>query len=153
MSRIRIRPFPTLVAAFLTVPIVEIYLLIQVGGLIGALPTIGLVVLTAVIGAVLLRIQGLQTYLRFHRSLSAGRYPATEMLEGVALLVGGVLLLTPGFFTDAIGFVCLVPFTRRALIAWSMARFGNISKNTLYTTRVHTSRGNTYEGETTGHDD
>lgn len=153
MSRVQIRPFPVLAAAFLIVPIVEIYLLIQVGSLIGVLPTVGLVILTAITGAALLRIQGLQTYLRFHRSLSEGRYPATEMLEGVALLVGGTLLLTPGFFTDGIGLVCLVPFTRRALVAWSMARFGNVFKNTLYTTSIHTSRGNTYEGKTTGHDD
>lgn len=151
MPRTRVRLFPFLLAAFLIVPIIEIYLLIQVGGLIGALPTIGLVVLTAVLGAAMLRIQGFQTYLRFQRSLSKGRYPATEMLEGVALLVGGVLLLTPGFFTDAIGFVCLLPWTRRALVAWSVSRFLNAFKNAVYTSQARTSRGNVYEGEVTRH--
>lgn len=147
MPRVQMRPFPVLLAAFLIIPIVEIYLLIQVGSLIGALSTIGLVVLTAVLGAAMLRGQGLQTYLRFHQSLSEGRYPATEMLEGVALLIGGALLLTPGFFTDLIGFVCLVPFTRRPLVTWSIARFARTFPDTL-----HTGSGNTYEGETTDRD-
>lgn len=148
MSRIHVRPFPVLFAAFLIIPIIEIYLLIQVGSLIGALPTIGLVVLTAVLGVALLRAQGLQTYLRFQRSLSEGRYPATEILEGVALLLGGALLLTPGFFTDFVGFVCLVPLTRRALISWSMARYVRIYPNTL-----HSGPGSIYEGEATHRDD
>ena len=147
MRRTRVRPFPVLFAAFLIIPIIEIFLLIQVGSLIGALPTIGLVVLTAVLGVALLRAQGLQTYLRFHRSLSEGRYPATEMLEGVALLVGGALLLTPGFFTDAVGFVCLVPPSRRVLITWSMTRFFQDFRTTL-----HTGTGEIYEGETTDRD-
>ena len=98
MTPIRVRVFPVMATIFLIVPIIEIYLLIQVGGLIGVIPTIGLVVLTAVIGAALLRVQGLQTYLRFNQALNAGRLPATEILEGVALLIGGALLLTPGFF-------------------------------------------------------
>ncbi len=153
MSRTRIRLFPVLAAVFLIVPIIEIYLLIQVGSLIGAFPTIGLVVLTAILGVALLRIQGFHTYLKLQRTLSEGRNPAMEMLEGVALLVGGALLLTPGFFTDVIGFVCLVPYTRRPLITWCMARFGIVFKNTLYTTHVRTSRGNVYEGEATRHDD
>ena len=148
MPRTHVRPFPILFAAFVAIPIIEIYLLIQVGSLIGALPTIGLVVLTAVLGVALLRAQGLQTYLRLQRSLSEGRYPATEILEGVALLVGGALLLTPGFFTDFVGFVCLVPLTRQALISWSMARYVQIYPNTL-----HSGPGSIYEGEATHRDD
>lgn len=149
MPQIHVRPFPLLFAAFVIIPIIEIYLLIQVGSLIGALPTIGLVVLTAVLGVALLRAQGWQTYLRFQRSLSEGRYPATEILEGVALLVGGALLLTPGFFTDFIGFVCLLPWTRRALISWSMVRYVRIYPNTLH----GGPGGSIYEGETTRRDD
>ena len=88
MRQGRVRLFPVIAAVFLIVPIIEIYLLIQVGGIIGALPTIGLVVLTAVLGVMLLRMQGIQTFLRFQQSLVQGRNPAGELLEGVALLIG-----------------------------------------------------------------
>ncbi len=81
----------------LVVPFVEIYLLLQVGGIIGAVPTIFLVVLTAVLGAWLLKQQGLATLQRFQASLAQGTLPAYEMVEGPILLVGGALLLTPGF--------------------------------------------------------
>jgi len=108
-------------------PIIEIYLLIKVAGIINWLPTIALVVLTAVIGASLLKSQGTQTYLRFNQSLSEGRVPANEILEGVALLIGGALLLTPGFFTDAIGFFCLLPITRRPVVTFIVNRFNPMS--------------------------
>ncbi|MCK5901617.1 MAG: FxsA family protein [Cocleimonas sp.] len=101
---------------FLFVPIVEIFLLIQVGGMIGAFPTILLVLLTAIIGAVLLRQQGLSTLARFQNNLSSGSLPAQEMIEGVLLAVGGALLMTPGFVTDTMGFFCLIPFTRKILV-------------------------------------
>jgi len=100
---------------FLVVPFVEIYLLLQIGGIVGVLPTVFLVVFTAVLGAWLLRQQGFATWQRLQASLSQGTLPAYEMIEGPILLVGGALLLTPGFFTDAIGFACLVPHTRRKL--------------------------------------
>jgi len=114
-------------ALFLLIPILEIYLLIKVAGLIDWLPTIALVVLTAVIGASLLKSQGAQTYLRFNQSLSEGRVPANEILEGVALLIGGALLLTPGFFTDMIGFFCLLPITRRPVVTFIVNRFNPIA--------------------------
>ncbi len=98
---------------FLIVPFVEIYLLLQIGGIVGVLPTVFLVVFTAVLGAWLLRQQGFATWQRFQASLAQGAIPAYEMIEGPILLVGGALLLTPGFFTDAMGFACLIPFTRR----------------------------------------
>jgi len=99
----------------LVVPFVEIYLLLQVGGIIGAFPTISLVVLTAVIGAALLRQQGLETFQRFQRGLAQGQIPAYEMIEGPIILLGGALLLTPGFITDALGIACLVPSLRRKI--------------------------------------
>ena len=105
-----------LFVVFLTVPLVEIYLLIQVGGIIGALPTIFLVVFTAVLGALLLRHQGLATLMRAREQMEQGVLPAMPMLEGMALLAAGLLLLTPGFLTDAIGFLLLVPPLRQALI-------------------------------------
>ncbi len=107
---------------FLFVPLVEIYLLIEVGSLIGALPTVALVVLTAVLGAVLLRWQGFATMGKVRGMLGRGEIPAVEMIEGVVLLLCGALLLTPGFFTDAIGFLCLVPPLRRAVILWFLRR-------------------------------
>ena len=127
MPAVRIRVFPILMTLFLVIPIIEIYLLIQVGGYIGVLPTIALVVLTAVIGASLLRSQGLQTYMRFNQALGEGRVPANEILEGVALLIGGALLLTPGFFTDLIGFFCLLPITRRPVATFLVNRFNPMS--------------------------
>ncbi len=105
-----------LLVLFLVIPLTEIYLLIEVGGIIGAIPTIFLVVFTAVFGALLIRHQGVATMLRARQEINQGTVPAMQMLEGVALLVSGALLLTPGFMTDAIGFVLLVPPLRRFLI-------------------------------------
>lgn len=98
---------------FLIIPFIEIYLLLKIGGIIGVMPTIFMVVLTAVIGAWMLRQQGFATWQRFQEHLNRGEIPAYEIIEGPILLVGGALLLTPGFFTDALGFACLVPQLRR----------------------------------------
>lgn len=92
------------------------YLLIEVGGYIGTLPTIAAVMITAVIGVALLRRQGLATLTRGMGRLQRGELPAREMVEGLLLAVAGALLLTPGFVTDAVGFVLLTPILR-ALIA------------------------------------
>ena len=100
---------------FLTIPFVEIYLLLQIGGIVGILPTIFLVVFTAILGAWLLKQQGFATLRRFQENMAKGEIPAYEMIEGPILLIGGILLLTPGFFTDAIGFACLFPVTRKAM--------------------------------------
>jgi UPF0716 protein FxsA len=116
-------PFPVFLLLFLLVPLAEIYFLIVVGGVIGAFPTVALVVLTAVIGAALARYQGLATLQRLQDAMARGEPPAIEMLEGALLLVGALLLLTPGFFTDALGFACLIPVTRRALALWVLKRF------------------------------
>jgi len=116
-------PFSILLVLFLTIPLLEIYLLIKVGGLIGALPTVFMVVFTAVLGAWLLRIQGFATLARVRRTMAQGGIPAIEILEGAVLLMSGALLLTPGFFTDAIGFLCLIPSLRRTVIRWLLGRF------------------------------
>lgn len=115
-------PFPVFFLLFLLVPLAEIYFLIVVGGWIGALPTVLLVVATAVAGAALARYQGFATLLRLQATLARGEAPALEMLEGVLLLIGALLLLTPGFFTDLAGFVCLIPFTRRWLALRGLQR-------------------------------
>lgn len=105
-------PFGIIFLALVSVPLIEIYLLISVGRVIGAGSTILVVLFTAVLGAWLLRMQGLSTLQRIQQSTAAGKLPATELVEGLILLVTGALLLTPGFFTDAIGFALLVPGIR-----------------------------------------
>lgn len=116
-------PFQILFILFLAIPLLEIYLLIKVGGIIGAFPTVFMVVFTAVLGAWLLRIQGFSTLNRVRSTMAQGGIPAIEMLEGAVLLVSGALLLTPGFFTDAIGFLCLIPSFRRTMIRWMLGKF------------------------------
>lgn len=111
-----------LLLLFLIVPLVEIYILIEVGQEIGALTTIALCVLTAVLGAGLLRWQGLETLTRAQVNLGRGQVPALEMFEGIALAFGGALLLTPGFVTDTVGFLCLIPWSRRAMIRSALRR-------------------------------
>ncbi|MCK5869184.1 exlusion protein FxsA [Methylococcaceae bacterium HT1] len=108
-------PVQLVFLVFLIVPFIEIYLLLQIGGIVGVFPTILLVVSTAIIGAGLLRQQGLATWQRFQDNLQKGEIPAYEMVEGPILLVGGALLLTPGFFTDVIGFACLIPPARKKI--------------------------------------
>ena len=105
---------------FIVLPVVEMVVLIQVGTAIGLLNTIGLVLLTAIIGAALLRQQGLATLLKANQRLNSGELPAKEVAEGLILAVGGALLLTPGFVTDTFGLICLLPFTRH----WLGATFG-----------------------------
>lgn len=108
---------------FLVVPFLEIFLLLKVGSLIGIFPTVFMVVFTAVLGAWMLRRQGLSTWQRLQASLNQGVVPAYEMIEGPILLVGGALLLTPGFFTDALGFACLVPQFRRKIARYVIENY------------------------------
>lgn len=108
---------------FVAVPIIEMWILIQVGGEIGALPTIGLVVLTAMIGLSLLKRQGLSTLMSARAKMDQGRIPAGELVSGVMLAVGGALLLTPGFVTDVVGFLLLIPATRRWVLQQLIARY------------------------------
>jgi UPF0716 protein FxsA len=102
-------------AALIGVPLLEIALFIKVGGWIGLGPTLALIVLTAVIGAWIMRQQGIGVLLRAQRQLAEGTLPVMEVFEGLCLVIAGALLLTPGFFTDALGALLLVPAVRRAL--------------------------------------
>jgi UPF0716 protein FxsA len=110
----------------LAVPIVEIALFIEIGGLIGVWPTIGIVIATAIAGAALLRSQGLATLKSARASLAENRFPIDEVFDGLCLAVAGALLLTPGFFTDAVGLLLFVPpvraVLRRRLAAYVAAR-------------------------------
>jgi len=104
---------------FVGIPLFELYWLIEVGSYLGAIPTIFLTVFTAVLGGMLVRMQGLATAMKVQKSMAMGETPAVEMLEGVVLLACGLLLLLPGFFTDILGFLALVPGVRR----WAILAF------------------------------
>jgi UPF0716 protein FxsA len=116
--------FPVLFLLFLSVPLAEIWLLIKVGGVIGGGWTILLVVATALVGAALVRAQGLSLWSRIQGELARGAMPAEEMLRGLVLLLAGALLLTPGLITDTVGFVLLLPPFQRFVIQQFLARKG-----------------------------
>ena len=114
--------FIIVLTVLVLLPIAEIYILIESGRLIGVIPTVLLVILTGIAGTWLMKQQGLELLRRVQSELAAGRLPAGVLLDGALVLVGGVLLLTPGFCTDLMGFTLLVPFTRaiwrKALELW-----------------------------------
>ena len=115
--------FQILFLIVLILPFAEIYLLLLVGGIIGAFPTIFLVVFTAALGAWLLRQQGFATFRRFQENLAQGMIPAYEMIEGPIILLGGLLLLTPGFITDILGFACLIPPLRKKIAQYVIEHY------------------------------
>jgi len=124
-----LRSWPIL---FIVIPLIELYFMIKVGEIIGAFWTIVLVLLTAFIGVNLLRYQGLSMLARAQQSMSQGVLPATEMLEGMVLAIGGVLLITPGFITDTLGFLCLVPASRQLIIHAILSRVTTHTQGQYY---------------------
>lgn len=102
-----------LLLLFVLVPLIELALLVRLGQVVGFWPTLGLVAATGVLGAGLARAEGLRTLGRFQAEVAAGRVPGGALLDGLAILVGGAFLLTPGLLTDLAGFSLLVPATRR----------------------------------------
>ncbi|MCD6676663.1 FxsA family protein [Vibrio cholerae] len=153
--------FPILLFLFIAVPVIEIALFIQVGGVLGVWPTIALVLLTAIVGASLVRSQGLQTLLTVQQRLAQGQLPAQQILEGVMLAVAGVLLLIPGFFTDILGMLVLLPAPRAYFAKQLMSRVvvGNIHASGAgfeqpnpFHNRANPN-GTTYEGEFERKDD
>ena len=111
-----------LLSLFIAIPIAEIAVFIQAGERFGLWPTLGLIILTALLGATLLRFQGLRTLHRVQESLSHGQMPIGEVFNGLCLLIAGALLLTPGFLTDGFGFALFVPGIRQA-IGSGLAKF------------------------------
>ena len=138
---------------FVGIPLVELYLLIEVGSEIGAIPTLFLTVFTAVLGGLLVRLQGFTTALRVREAMDRGEMPAIEMLEGVVLLVAGIMLLLPGFITDAIGFLCLVPPVRRGLLLAFLRRSGVLHSSGSSHGPDSESRPRVIEGEFKRDDD
>lgn len=115
--------FIRLLLLFIIVPIVEIYILLAVGNLIGLWPTILLVLATGIAGAQLARTQGISLMLRIQQEMAAGRMPTEELIDGAMVLSGGLLLLTPGLCTDLTGFLLLAPFSRTFLKGWLKRMF------------------------------
>ncbi|MGI9100201.1 MAG: FxsA family protein [Solirubrobacteraceae bacterium] len=113
-----------LVIVFIVVAIAELYVLLQIGQAIGILPTIALLILDSVLGSWLMRSQGRTVWLRFNRALAEGRVPGREVIDGVLIIFGGALLLTPGFLTDFLGLILLLPPTRAIVRQALVRRFG-----------------------------
>jgi len=118
---------------FIIVPVVELYILIEVGKRIGSLPIIGIIILTGILGAYLVKGQGFMILKKIQNDLNEGILPGDSLIQGVIILAGGILLLTPGFITDIIGFIFLIPFSRmvvkKYLLKWLK---GKIKEGNFY---------------------
>ena len=126
------------IAFFILIPIVEISLFVQIGGFIGAFYTILLTFLTAIIGVLLVRQQGISTFHKLSAQLQNLETPVQTLFEGIVIFISGILLITPGFFTDALGFFGLVPVTRiifiKIVASYILSRYGkrnNQNENTI----------------------
>ncbi len=138
--------FKILFFLFLVIPLIEITILIEIGKVVGAVYTFALVIGTAALGAALLRNQGLSTLAKVQNNMNQGNLPATELIEGLMLLIAGALLLTPGFFTDVFGFLVLIPALRHRIAQTFLASFiqSQINVRQTYTEQ---NNGNIIEGE------
>jgi UPF0716 protein FxsA len=112
---------------FAIVPLLELLILIKIGSHIGALNTIALVILTAFLGLMLVRLEGLRTLRQIQLTLAQGQIPAEELLDGVLIFTGGILLLTPGVLTDLLALVLLIPYTRLRFKRWLRRRFDRMT--------------------------
>ena len=145
-----------LLLLFIIVPAVELALLVEVGGRIGTLATLGLIVATGVVGAALARSQGLSVLRQVQRELAEGRLPAGALADGAIILVAGALLMTPGILTDALGFLCLLPGFRHLIKRALWRRFESAARDqhirvSIYADGVeqHSSTGPTIDVEPT----
>ena len=114
--------FVKLLALFTIVPLIELYLLIKIGGEIGALATVAIVVGTGIAGATLARQQGARVWWQMRQEMESGRFPADRLIDGLLLLVAGALLITPGLLTDLFGLIILIPLTRKPIREWVKRR-------------------------------
>lgn len=115
--------FIRLLAVFIVIPLIELVILIKVGSYIGLWPTILIVVLTGIVGASLARYQGFIIINKIRSDVASGRVPAKELIDGLLVLIGGIVLLTPGFLTDICGFVLLIPLTRNLIKGFVRSHF------------------------------
>ena len=150
---------PLLLLLFIALPIAELYVIIQIGGAIGILPTLALLIVASVVGAALARSQSRTAWERFNRALAEGRIPGREVFDGAMVILGGALLLTPGFITDVFGLLLLLPPTRavvrgvlarslagRAGVAWRVSPFGGRAGTRPGTASRRPDAGYDYEG-------
>jgi UPF0716 protein FxsA len=126
-----------LLLLFVLVPLVELYLLLKLGALIGAGPTVAIVIVTGILGGSMARIQGFAVLRRVRESLNAGILPTDALIDGLFVLAGGLLLLTPGLLTDIVGFLALLPPTREYLKKWIKRRFQQILDTKVVYTEYH----------------
>lgn len=115
--------FRSIFLLIIAVSFVELYVLLAVGSVIGAIPTLFLIIISAGLGSYLLKQQGLATYRRFQNAVQKNETLAIELMEGFMILLGGALLLTPGFITDIVGLCCLLPVSREHIISFILERF------------------------------
>ena len=117
--------FLKLFLAFTIIPAIELYLLIQIGSVIGTLPTLAIIVLTGVLGAYLAKTQGALTMRKVFSEVNQGKVPAEELLNALIIIIAGVVLITPGFMTDLIGFFLLIPLSRKVIFNSLKSRISN----------------------------
>ncbi len=131
---------PFAVLLFILVPTLELVLLIKLGSFIGALPTVAIVFITAILGASLLRREGFSTLMKAQNRMESGQMPAQELVEGALLVMSGAFLLTPGFITDSVGFACLIPSLRRRMASALLKRISlQMGSVTMYSSTSSTS--------------
>ncbi len=125
--------FTKLLILFIIVPVIELYILIEVGKKIGSLSVIGIIILTGILGAYLVKSQGFMILKKIQNDIDEGILPGNSLIQGAIILVGGILLFTPGFITDIVGFIFLMPFTRKVvknyLLKWLK---GKIKEGNFY---------------------
>jgi len=120
--------FGRLLLLFITVPLIEVLILIKLGSLFGFWPTIFLVIGTGILGAYLAKLYGLTIWYKIQQDLQAGLMPADKLVDGLLILIGGIVLLTPGLLTDLLGFMLLIPFTRSYFKRFAKRKFKNMSE-------------------------
>jgi UPF0716 protein FxsA len=145
-------PLMALVALFIVVPLAELYVILKVGDAIGAVPTILLLAADSIIGALLLRAQGRSVWAHFNVAVTAGRMPHREVVDGVLVIFGGAFLITPGFLTDILGLVLLIPPTRALVRGILLRRLGRrVAVGVTGTSRVR-EQPYDVDGTATEHD-
>jgi UPF0716 protein FxsA len=137
-ENLTLRMFARLGCLFVLTPLVELALLVQVGRWIGVLPTVGIVAITGLLGATLARREGVRALMRVQMELASGRIPTGAILDGASIVMGGLLLLTPGILSDVLGFALLLPPTRTLLQGWAMARLmKGLERGTIRVAQTH----------------
>ncbi len=141
---------PWLPVLFIVIPFTELMILLEVGAALGVWPTLGIIILTAMIGYHLFRYQGLKTWRQVESQLAQGEMPTQSVLEGVVILLAGALMITPGLITDTIGLICLLPFSRKWVLAIVKKRFK--SKVSVHSAHYNYHREEHYSSSSSGNE-